>query len=72
MRHVLVLAVVADPEESFLELDKLESWDVFLVTIHDDARLLGSNIRKGIPQLCGLFLHESDLKILVHCHFEPN
>lgn len=60
--HVLVLAVVAEPEESFLELDKLESWEVLRVTTHEDALLFGSNMRSGIPQLCGLFLHESDLK----------
>lgn len=48
--HVLVLAVVAEPEESFLELDKLESWEVFRVTNQDDALLLGSKSLKGIPQ----------------------
>lgn len=48
--HVLVLAVVAEPEESFLELERLESWEVFLVTNQDDARLLGSRRRSGMPQ----------------------
>lgn len=50
IRHVLVLAVVPDPEESFLELDKFESCEVFLVTNQDEALRLGSSRRKGIPQ----------------------
>lgn len=59
--QVLVLAVVPDPEESFLELDRFESCEVFLVTNHDDALRFGSKSRKGMPQwwLC---LQESDLK----------
>lgn len=51
--HVEVLAVVAvvfDPEESFLELDKFESCEVFLVISHEVCRLLGSSNLKGIPQ----------------------
>jgi hypothetical protein len=48
--HVLVLAVVAEPEESFLELDRFESWEVFLVTSHDDPLRLGSRRRRGMPQ----------------------
>jgi hypothetical protein len=48
--HVLVLAVVAEPDESFLELDRFESWEVFLVTSHDEPLRLGSRRRSGIPQ----------------------
>lgn len=48
--HVLVLAVVAEPEESFLELDRLESCEVFLVTIQEEARRFGSSRRRGMPQ----------------------
>lgn len=48
--ETLVLAVLAEPELSFLELDKFESWDVFLVTIQLDALRLGSRSRMGIPQ----------------------
>lgn len=48
--QVLVLAVVPDPDESFLELDRFESWEVFLVTSHDDALRFGSRRRKGMPQ----------------------
>ena len=59
IRQVLVLAVVAEPEESFLELDKLESCEVFLVTNQEDALRLGSNNLKGIPQWW-LWRHESD------------
>lgn len=57
--QVLVLAVVAEPEESFLELDRFESWEVFLVTSQEDARRLGSSNLRGIPQwwLC---LQESE------------
>jgi len=58
---VLVLAVVADPDESFRELDRFESWDVFLVTSHDEARRLGSSSLMGMPQLCWCWRHESDL-----------
>lgn len=50
IRQVLVLAVVPDPDESFLELDRLESCDVFLVTNHDEALRLGSRRRRGMPQ----------------------
>lgn len=65
MRHVLVLAVVADPEESLRELDRFESCDVLRVTSHDDARLLGSRRRSGIPQWWWWFWrHESDLEEL--------
>lgn len=60
IRHVLVLAVVADPDESFLELDRLESCDVFLVINHDEALLLGSSKRRGMPQWW-LWRQESDL-----------
>lgn len=48
--ETLVLAVLAEPELSFLELDKFESCDVFLVTIQLDALRLGSRSRMGIPQ----------------------
>jgi len=56
--QVLVLWVVADPLESFLELDKLESCEVLRVTNQELARRLGSSNRRGIPQwwFC---LHES-------------
>lgn len=50
IRHVLVLAVVAEPEESLRELDKLESCDVLRVTSHEEARRFGSSRRKGMPQ----------------------
>lgn len=57
--QVLVLAVVADPEESFLELERLESWEVLRVTSQEEARLFGSRSLRGIPQwwLC---LQESE------------
>lgn len=48
--QVLVLAVVPDPEESFLEELKLESWEVFLVTTQEDGLRFGSSILKGMPQ----------------------
>lgn len=48
--QVLVLAVVAEPDESFLELDKFESCEVFLVTNQEDALRFGSSNRSGIPQ----------------------
>lgn len=48
IRNVDVEAVVAEAEESFLELDRLESCDVFLVINHEECRRRGSNIRKGI------------------------
>jgi hypothetical protein len=54
IRQVDVLAVVAvvllDPDESFLELDRFESCDVFLVISHDVCLRRGSRSRKGIPQ----------------------
>lgn len=61
-RNVDVLAVVAEADESFLELDKFESCEVFLVINHEECLRRGSNIRSGIPQWCGgPCLHESDL-----------
>ena len=48
--HVLVLAVVADPDESFLELERFESWEVFRVTSQEDAFRFGSSNRRGMPQ----------------------
>lgn len=48
IRNVDVDAVVADADESFLELDKFESCDVFRVINHDECRRLGSNIRNGM------------------------
>jgi hypothetical protein len=59
IRQVLVLAVVAEPDESFLELDKLESCEVFLVTSQEEARRLGSSSLSGIPQWW-LWRQESD------------
>lgn len=50
MRNVDVLAVVADADESFRELDKFESCDVFRVINHDECRRRGSSIRNGMPQ----------------------
>lgn len=54
IRQVDVLALVAvvllDPDESFLELDRFESCDVFLVMSHDVWRRRGSSNRSGIPQ----------------------
>lgn len=57
---MLVLAVVADPDESFLDELRFESCDGFLVISQDEALLFGSSNRNGIPQwwVC---LHESDL-----------
>lgn len=50
IRHVEVEAVVAEPLESFLELDKLESCEVLRVTSHDEALRLVSNSLNGMPQ----------------------
>lgn len=62
--QVLVLAVVADPEESFRELDKFESCEVFRVTNHEDALRLGSSSRNGMPQwwLCRQESEREELK----------
>lgn len=49
-RNVDVLAVVADADESFLELDKFESCDVFRVTNHEECRRRDSKMRNGIGQ----------------------
>lgn len=49
-RKVDVLAVVPDADESFLELDKFESCDVFRVTSHEECLRRVSNIRSGIEQ----------------------
>ena len=62
MRNVDVLAVVAEADESFRELDRFESCDVFRVINQEECRRLGSRIRKGMPQWCGGPLRqESDL-----------
>lgn len=50
IRQVLVLAVVAEPEESFLEELRFESWEGFLVTSQEEARRFGSRSLRGIPQ----------------------
>lgn len=50
IRNVDVLAVVAEADESFLELDRFESCDVFLVISHEECLRRGSSIRNGIPQ----------------------
>lgn len=49
-RNVDVLAVVADADESFRELDRLESCDVLRVINHEECRRRVSNIRNGIAQ----------------------
>lgn len=49
-RNVDVLAVVADADESFRELDKFESCDVLRVINQDEWRRRVSNIRNGIEQ----------------------
>lgn len=49
-RNVDVLAVVAEVDESFLELDKFESCDVFRVINHDECLRRFSKIRNGIEQ----------------------
>lgn len=50
-RKVDVLAVVADADESFRELDKFESCDVLRVMSQDEWRRLGSRMRNGmLPQ----------------------
>lgn len=48
--NVEVLAVVAEADESFLELDKFESCDVFLVTNHEECLRRVSKTRNGIEQ----------------------
>lgn len=48
IRNVDVEAVVAEAEESFRELDKLESCDVLRVISQDECLRRGSNIRSGI------------------------
>lgn len=50
IRHVLVLAVAAEPDESLRDELRLESCDGFLVTNQDDVLRLGSNNLNGIPQ----------------------
>lgn len=50
IRHVLVLAVAAEPDESLRDELRLESCDGFLVTSHEDVLRLGSRSLKGIPQ----------------------
>lgn len=50
IRNVDVLAVVADADESFRELDRFESCDVLRVTSHEECRRLGSRMRNGMPQ----------------------
>lgn len=49
-RNVDVLAVVADADESFRELEKFESCDVFRVTSHDECLRRVSKMRNGIEQ----------------------
>lgn len=60
MRQVLVLAVVAEPEESFRDELKFESCDGFLVISQDEALRFGSSSRSGMPQWC-VCRQESDL-----------
>ena len=48
--QVLVLAVVADPDESFLDELRFESCDGFLVINQEEALLFGSSNLNGIPQ----------------------
>lgn len=48
-RNVDVLAVVAEADESFRELDKFESCDVFRVMSQDECRRRGSRMRNGMP-----------------------
>lgn len=43
-----------------LELDRLESCEVFLVTSQEEARRLGSSRRMGMPQWCWCWRHESE------------
>jgi len=50
MRQVLVLAVVAEPDESLRDELRLESCEGFLVMSQEDARLFGSSSRNGMPQ----------------------
>lgn len=53
-RKVEVLAVVPDADESFLELERLESCDVLRVTNHEECLRRVSKIRNGIEQWwCG-------------------
>lgn len=49
-RNVDVLAVVADADESFRELDRFESCDVLRVISHEECRRRVSNMRNGIAQ----------------------
>lgn len=48
--HVLVLAVVAEPEESLRDELRFESCEGFLVISQDEALLFGSSSRNGMPQ----------------------
>jgi hypothetical protein len=50
MRQVLVLAVVAEPEESLRDELKFESCDGFRVMSQDEALRFGSNNLSGMPQ----------------------
>lgn len=50
MRQVLVLAVVAEPEESLREELKFESCDGFLVISQEEALRFGSSSLSGMPQ----------------------
>lgn len=60
-RKVDVLAVVADADESFRELDRFESCDVLRVISHEECRRRVSNMRNGIAQWwVGPCRHESD------------
>lgn len=57
--HVLVLWVVADPDESLREDDRFESCDVFRVTSHELALRFGSSSLSGMPQWWWFCRHES-------------
>lgn len=50
MRQVLVLAVVAEPEESLRDELKFESCDGFLVINQEEAFRFGSSSLSGMPQ----------------------
>uniref|UniRef100_A0A2M4D507 Putative secreted protein n=1 Tax=Anopheles darlingi TaxID=43151 RepID=A0A2M4D507_ANODA len=50
IRHVPVLCVAVDPDESLRELERFESCDVLRVINHEVWRRRGSSKRNGMPQ----------------------
>lgn len=72
IRHVLVLAVVPEPDESLRDELKFESCDGFLVMSHEDALLFGSSSLERETERGNT---KSDLvyyKIIWSCLFEKD